>query len=139
MIWTKEFTLEDLNKENKLCNNPFQIEFIEKGDDYLIAKMPVTKNNKQPMGLLHGGASVFFAETVGSVSGHLAVKQQDRAVVGLEINANHLRGVKEGFVYAKSKPIHIGGKTQVWSIEITNQEGKMVCISRITLAVIFVG
>lgn len=138
MIWSKEFSLEDLNKENKLCNNPFKIEFIEKGDNFLRAKMPVNKDTKQPMGLLHGGASVFLAETLGSVSGHLCVRQEGRAVVGLEINANHLRAAKDGFVYAKSTPIHIGGKTQVWNIEITNELGKMVCISRLTLAVIAV-
>lgn len=139
MIWTKEFSLEALNQEHKLCNNPFKIEFIEKGDDYLIAKMPVDKDTKQPMGLLHGGASVFLAETIGSVSGHLCVRQEGRAVVGLEINANHLRGAKDGFVYAKSTPIHLGGKTQVWNIDISNEEGKMVCVSRLTLAVIAVG
>lgn len=138
MIWTKDFSLEDLNKEKELCNNPFQIEFIEIGDDFLRAKMPVTKNNKQPMGLLHGGASVYLAETIGSTSGYLCLRQEGRAVVGLEINANHLRGATDGFVYAKASPIHLGGKTQVWSIEITNEEGKMVCISRLTLAVIVV-
>lgn len=139
MIWSKEFTIADLNKEHKLCNNPFQITFIEKGDDFLIAKMPVNKDTKQPMGLLHGGASVFLAETVGSVAGYLCVRQADRAVVGLEINANHLRAATDGFVYAKVTPIHIGGKTQVWNINITNEDGKMVCVSRITLAVIAVG
>lgn len=139
MIWHKEFTLEALNKDKKLCNNPFKIEFIEIGDNFLRAKMPVNKDTKQPMGLLHGGASVFLAETVGSVSGHLCIRQEGRAAVGLEINANHLRAAKDGFVYAKSTPIHIGGKTQVWNIEITNEEGKMVCISRLTLAVIVAG
>ena len=138
MIWSKDFTLEELNRENKLCNNPFQIEFIEKGDDFLRAKMPVNKDTCQPMGLLHGGASVFLAETIGSVSGHLCIRQEGRVAVGLDINANHLRGVREGFVYAKSLPIHIGGKTQVWSIEITNEAGKMVCVSRLTLAVVVV-
>lgn len=136
MIWKKEFKIEDLNKKNELCNNPFEIEFTEKGDNYLMGKMPVNKNTKQPMGLLHGGASVFFAETIGSISGHLCVERENSFVVGLDINANHIRGVREGFVYAKALPIHIGGKTHVWSIEITNEEKKMVCICRLTLAVI---
>lgn len=136
MIWKKEFTLEDLNQTNDLNNNVFEIDFIEKGADYLTCKMPVNKNTKQPMGLLHGGASVFLAETVGSVAGHLCLARENSYVVGLDINANHLRGVREGFVFAKATPIHIGGKTHVWSIEITNEETKMVCICRLTLAVI---
>lgn len=136
MIWKKEFSIEELNQEKELCNNPFNMEFIEKGSDYLICKMPVNKNTKQPMGLLHGGASVYLAETVGSVAGHLCIQRENSFVVGLDINANHLKGVRSGFVYAKAFPIHIGGKTQVWSIEITNEEKKMVCISRLTLAVI---
>tara|TARA_B110000037_G_scaffold217961_1_gene280054 strand:+ start:8789 stop:9205 length:417 start_codon:yes stop_codon:yes gene_type:complete len=136
MIWKKEFTLQDLNQTNDLNNNIFEIDFIEKGAEYLICKMPVNKNTKQPMGLLHGGASVFLAETVGSVAGYLCLARENSYVVGLDINANHLRGVREGFVFAKAMPIHIGGKTHVWSIEITNEETKMVCICRLTLAVI---
>ena len=136
MIWKKEFNLSDFNNESEIFNNPFAIEFVEKGDDYLICKMPVDKNTKQPMGLLHGGASVYLAETVGSVAGQMCVSEDYGYVVGLDINANHLRGVREGFVYAKAIPLHIGGKTQVWSIEITNEAKKMVCISRLTLAVV---
>ncbi|MEE9350579.1 MAG: hotdog fold thioesterase [Flavobacteriaceae bacterium] len=144
MIWTKEFTIEDLNKENGPTNpfglytNPFEIEFIEKGVDYLVCKMPITPNTKQPMGLLHGGVSVYLAETIGSYAANLAIKKKNKAAVGLDINANHLRGVKSGFVYAKAKAIHIGGKTQVWSIEITNEAKQLTCISRLTMAVISV-
>lgn len=136
MIWEKEFTLLDLNTGSALCDNPFEIFFTEKGDDFLSAKMPVNRNTRQPMGLLHGGASVYLAETLGSLAGFMCLKQKDRAVVGLEINANHLRSAKDGYVFATAKPIHLGGKTQVWSIEIKNEQQKMLCISRITLAVI---
>ncbi|MFT4646560.1 MAG: 1,4-dihydroxy-2-naphthoyl-CoA hydrolase [Planctomycetota bacterium] len=136
MIWKKEFTVEELNQPGENYNNPFELDFLEKGADYLICKMPVNKNTRQPMGLLHGGASVYMAETIGSMAGHLCVARENSFVVGLDINANHLRGVREGFVYAKAMPIHIGGKTHVWSIEITNEEKKMVCICRLTLAVI---
>jgi len=134
-IWKKDFTIEELNKGGDLYNNVFELEFVEKGDEYIICKMPVNKNTKQPMGLLHGGASVYLAETVGSVAGFLCVPE-NKVVVGLDINANHLKGVREGYVYAKAMPVHIGGKTHVWTIEIRNEEQKMVCISRLTLAVI---
>lgn len=136
MIWKKEFKIEDLNQTNETYNNPFDLDFIEKGANFLTCKMPVNKNTIQPMGLLHGGASVYLAETVGSLAGQMCVEGNSSYVVGLDINANHLRGVRNGFVYAKAMPIHIGGKTHVWSIEITNEDKKMVCICRLTLAVI---
>lgn len=112
------------------------IEFTEVGDDYLCAKMPVDHRTTQPYGILHGGASVVLAETLGSVAGYFCVDISKQRVVGLEINANHIRGVRDGFVYGKCTPVHIGGKTQIWSIEIKNEEDKMVCISRLTLAVL---
>ncbi len=142
MIWNKKFELSDLNKSNGPTNplglftNPFEIEFVAMGEDFLIAKMPITANTKQPMGLLHGGVSVYLAETVGSYAANLAIKADNKAAVGLDINANHIRGVKSGFVYAKAKAIHIGGKTQVWSIEITDESKKLTCICRLTMAVI---
>jgi len=142
MIWNKEFTLEELNKNNGPTNpfglytNPFNIEYIEKGDDFLLCKMPLTPNTKQPMGLLHGGVSVYLAETVGSYAANLVVKESNKAAVGLDINANHIRAVREGFVFAKAMPIHIGGKTQVWSIEIRNEQQQLVCICRLTMAII---
>jgi 1,4-dihydroxy-2-naphthoyl-CoA hydrolase len=112
------------------------IVFTEFGDDFLSAKMPIDHRTTQPYGILHGGASVVLAETLGSVAGYFCVDISKQRVVGLEINANHIRGVRDGFVYGTTKPIHIGSKTQIWSIEIKNEEGKMVCISRITLAVL---
>ena len=136
MIWKKEFTVESLSGVNGAYINPFNIEFIEKGDDYLICKMPVADITKQPMGLLHGGVSVYLAETIGSYAGFLCIEDKNKAAVGLDINANHIKSVKNGFVYAKAKPIHIGGKTHVWSIEITNEKQELTCICRLTLAVV---
>jgi len=144
MIWKKEFKIEDLNKKDGAMNplglytNPFKIKFIEKGDDFLIAQMPITPNTKQPMGLLHGGVSVYLAETIGSYAANLVIKESNKAAVGLDINANHIRGVKSGVVYAKAKAIHIGGKTQVWSIEISNEKKQLTCVCRLTMAVIAV-
>ncbi|OJJ16259.1 thioesterase [marine bacterium AO1-C] len=111
------------------------IEITEVGKDYLCGKMPVDKRTHQPMGLLHGGASVVLAETLGSIGATLAVDTTKYFCVGLEINANHIRGVREGYVYGKATPLHIGRSTHVWQINITNEEGKLVCTSRITMAV----
>lgn len=136
-IWFKNYTVEDLNKMCK--NNMLEhigIEFTEIGSDYLKAKMPVDNRTKQPAGLLHGGASVTLAETLGSVGAYLCVDPQKYTSVGIEINANHLRSVTEGFVYGKAKPVHIGRKSQVWEIKIHNDRNKLICISRITLAVV---
>jgi 1,4-dihydroxy-2-naphthoyl-CoA hydrolase len=104
------------------------------GDDYVQATMPVDHRTQQPYGLLHGGASVTLAETVGSAAAHLAAPEGCR-VVGLEINANHLRGVREGLVTATARPLHIGRTTQVWEIRIVDQAERLVCVSRLTLAV----
>ncbi|SOE20609.1 1,4-dihydroxy-2-naphthoyl-CoA hydrolase [Spirosomataceae bacterium TFI 002] len=111
------------------------IEILEYGDGFIKGKMPVDERTIQPFGILHGGASVAFAETLGSVASFLLV-DGDKQIVGLEINANHLRSVSEGWVYGVVKPIHVGRKTHIWSIEITNEEGKMVCVSRLTCMVI---
>lgn len=112
------------------------IEWLELSPEKLVARMPVNENTKQPFGLLHGGASVALAESLASVGGWLNIDETMYASVGLEINANHLRSVKEGFVIGEAKPFHIGKKTQVWSVEIRTEEGKMVCVSRCTLAII---
>jgi len=136
MIWKKDFTLADLNGNNGYYINPFNIEFTEKGNDYLICKMPITDITKQPMGLLHGGVSVYVAETIGSYAGFLCIEDENKAAVGLDINANHIKSVKSGSIYAKATPIHIGGKTHVWSIEISNDKQELVSICRLTLAVV---
>ena len=106
------------------------------GDDWLRGTMPVDARTRQPYGLLHGGASVVLAETLGSMAGGLCVDPTREAVVGLEINANHLRAAREGLVIGTARALHVGRSTQVWEIRIENQAGKPVCISRLTLAVI---
>lgn len=108
----------------------------EAGDDWLRGTMPVDARTKQPYGLLHGGASVALAETLGSMAGGLCVDITQETVVGLEINANHLRAVREGTVTGTARALHVGRSTHVWEIRIENEAGKPVCISRITLAVI---
>lgn len=131
-----DVTPEILNQGGKNCMvGHVGIEITEVGSDYLCGKMPVDKRTHQPMGLLHGGASVVLAETLGSIAATLAVDPKQYYCVGLEINANHVRSVKEGFVYGKATPLHIGRSTQVWQININNEEGKLVCTSRITMAV----
>jgi uncharacterized protein (TIGR00369 family) len=109
---------------------------IEAGEDWLRGTMPVDARTKQPYGLLHGGASVALAETLGSMAGGLCVDSATEAVVGLEINANHLRAVREGTVTGTARALHVGRSTHVWEIRIENEAGKPVCISRITLAVV---
>lgn len=135
-IFKESASIESLNKWSRstLAEN-LGIEFTVIGDDYLEARMPVDKRTIQPLGLLHGGASVALAETLGSVAATLCV-DETRFCVGLEINANHLKGVREGHVTGISKPIHIGKQTQVWEIRISNDAGELICISRITMAVL---
>lgn len=136
-IFSKDITLEALNKlsRNTMAER-IGIEFTAIGDDFMEARMPVDSRTHQPFGLLHGGASVALAETLGSVAAHCCVDPAKQFCVGLDINANHLRGVREGFVTGVTKPVHIGKKTQVWEIRITNQKDELVCISRITMAVL---
>jgi 1,4-dihydroxy-2-naphthoyl-CoA hydrolase len=111
------------------------IEFTDVGDDYICGKMPVDHRTIQPLGLLHGGASTAFAETLASAAGTLQIDSENQYCVGLDINANHIRSVKSGWVFGEANPIHLGKMTQVWQIKIKNEKGKMVCISRLTMAV----
>ena len=111
------------------------IVFTEIGDDYLRGTMPVDARTHQPYGLLHGGASVLLAETLGSSAGNLCV-DEGQACVGIEINANHLAGVREGTVTGTARPLHIGRSTQVWEIRIEDDRGRLACVSRLTLAVV---
>lgn len=137
-IWKQEFTLEGLdNMSMNTLVETFDIKFVEYGDDYLVAEMPVTHKNVQPMRILHGGASVALAETVGSIASVLCLKDpMTNHAVGLDINANHLRSVSEGGkVRAKVVPVHLGKKTHVWQIDITNEEGEIVCVSRLTMMI----
>ena len=112
------------------------IEITDIGDDFISGKMPVDERTTQPFGLLHGGASVALAETLGSIGGGIKVYSNNETVVGIEINANHLKSIRDGWVYGKSTPIRIGKKIQVWNIEITNEDDDLICVSRLTLAVI---
>ena len=137
MIWKIKPTLEELNK---LCDNTMvdhlAIDFIEVGDDYLSATMPVDHRTKQPDGLLHGGASVALAETIGSVAANLVLDRTKRMCVGLEINANHTRAKRDGVVIGTARPVQIGNTIQIWEIKITDENQRLVCISRLTLAVL---
>ena len=112
------------------------IEITDIGDDFICGKMPVDERTTQPFGLLHGGASVALAETLGSIGGGIKVYSNNETVVGIEINANHLKSARDGWVYGKATPIRIGKKIQVWNIEITNEDDGLICVSRLTLAVI---
>jgi 1,4-dihydroxy-2-naphthoyl-CoA hydrolase len=112
------------------------IEITEVGEDYLKARMPVDRRTRQPFGLLHGGASVALAETLGSLGAALVIDRNEFYCVGLEINANHIRGVRESFVTGIARPLHIGRTTHVWEIRITDEKEKLVCVSRITVAIL---
>lgn len=137
MIWFKEFTPDQLNDRPTNHMGAFlDIKFTEVADDALTATMPVDERTHQPAGILHGGASVVLAETLGSVASYMCIDPEKYQAVGLEVNANHLRPVKSGLVTGICKPLHIGAKTHVWEIKIYNDKGKMNCISRLTVAII---
>lgn len=112
------------------------IQFTEVGDDFLKATMPVNERTHQPAGILHGGASVVLAETLGSVASFMCIDPKKYIAVGLEVNANHLRPVKSGLITGICKPLHIGAKTHIWEIRMYNDRGKMNCVSRLTVAII---
>jgi len=112
------------------------IEFLKLHKDEVVAKMPVDHRTHQPFGILHGGASVLLAETVCSLGSWFHIDRKTQAAVGVEINANHLRSVRDGFVYATGKPLHKGATTQVWEIRITDDQDRLVCISRCTVAIV---
>jgi len=136
-IWKTTIDVETLN--TRMVTHMIRhlgIKFTELGDNYIKASMPVDERTQQPYGLLHGGASVALAETLGSVAASLCIDLSSQRVVGLEINANHIKGVKDGIVIGTVKPVHIGGKTQIWEIHIHNELNQLVCISRITMAVL---
>jgi 1,4-dihydroxy-2-naphthoyl-CoA hydrolase len=135
-IWRSLLSLEQLNGHKGTLNQSLGILFTEIGDDFVRGTMPVDERTMQPYGLLHGGASVALAETLGSMGAAMSVDAREYQVVGQEINANHVRAARRGLVTGTARPVHIGGRTHVWSIEIVNQEQKLVCISRLTMAVI---
>ena len=137
-IWKKEFTLDALTEISKhSLAGHFSIEFTDFSDNSLSARMPVERRTQQPFGYLHGGASCVLAETVASVAGNLCIAEERGHCVGIEINCNHIKAVDSGYVHAKTWPHHIGKSTQVWQIEIRNDESNLVAVARLTLGHIF--
>jgi 1,4-dihydroxy-2-naphthoyl-CoA hydrolase len=137
-IWfNKSFTVDLLHSIDQHSMREYLgIEFIEIGENFLKAKMPVDHRTRQPYGLLHGGASAVLAETMGSIASAFVIDQARFYCVGIEINANHIRSAKEGYVYGTVIPLHIGNSTHVWDIKIYNDQEKLVCVSRLTVAIL---
>lgn len=136
-LWPRSYTLEELNS---ICSGNLLghlgIEFVAIDADSLTARMPVDHRTRQPMGILHGGASVALAESVGSFAAELALADPEKMTVGLEINANHLRPVTQGHVRGVARPLHLGRTTQVWEIRIVDDAERLVCIARLTVAIV---
>lgn len=136
MIWKVKPDIIVVNEINKnTLVSHLGIEITEIGDDYIKSKMPVDQRTKQPMGLLHGGASVVLSESVGSIGGWLVVGDTSKTVVGIDINAHHLKSAKTGFVYGLTKPVRLGNTIHVWSTEIFDDHHDLVCSSSLTLLV----
>ncbi|MFA0413383.1 hotdog fold thioesterase [Vibrio renipiscarius] len=134
-IWKREISVDLLNQTSKnTLIEHLNIVYTELGDDYIKATMPVCSFTHQPLGMLHGGASVVLAETLGSLAANFCVNEGSYCV-GLDINANHIRAMRSGFVVGTAKPIHLGVSTQVWQIDIEDERGRLVCASRLTIAV----
>ncbi|QDL52748.1 hotdog fold thioesterase [Rhodoferax aquaticus] len=135
-IWQKPISVDALTQFSlNSAVSHLGIEFLEVGDDYLVGRVPVDARTVQPFGLLHGGVSVVLAETLGSCGANFACAPGHQAV-GLDINANHLRGVKAGWVTGTARAVHIGRTTQVWQIDMRNDAGEMTCVSRLTMSVL---
>ncbi len=136
-IWRSLLPLETLNAGGAgTLMGPLGIEFTEIGEDFVRGTMPVDARTHQPYGLLHGGASVALAETLGSMGANMCVDSSRFLCVGQEINANHLKSVRSGRVTGTARPLHVGTRSQVWSIDIVNDSGALICVSRLTVAVI---
>lgn len=136
-IWKDPVDLDRLNGWSRgTMMETLDIRFIGSGDDWLRGTMPVDHRTQQPFGLLHGGASVVLAETLGSSAALLTLDVEKQVAVGLDINANHIRGVRGGLVIGTARAAHLGRTTQVWEIRIEDEEGKLVCLSRLTMAVV---
>jgi 1,4-dihydroxy-2-naphthoyl-CoA hydrolase len=135
-IWTRPISVAELTESHRgTAPEHLGIEFLEVGDDFITARVPVDHRTKQPFGLLHGGVSVVLAETLGSC-GAIYCTPPGHRVVGLDINANHIRAAMSGWVTGKTTPVHVGRSTQVWAIELRNEAGDLTCVSRITMAVL---
>ncbi len=136
MIWRTPINLDELNNGPEYMGTFLGITFTEWDENSLTATMPVNHKTHQPQGILHGGASVVLAETIGSYASALIIDREKYTVVGLEVNANHVRPVRDGEIKGICEPLHIGRRTHVWNIKIVNEDNKLVCISRLTVAII---
>ena len=135
-IWTRPLSVEELARiHHDTAPAHLGMEFLEVGDDFISGRVPVDARTRQPYGLLHGGVSVVLAETLGSC-GAIYCAPPGHRVVGLDINANHIRGATSGWVTGKATPVHVGRSTQVWHIELRNDAGELTCVSRLTMAVL---
>lgn len=136
-IWHVNVDLASLSSlsQNTIASH-LGIEFTEIGDDYMVARMPVDHRTLQPAGIMHGGASCVLAETVGSMAANCCVDRTKKYCVGLDINTNHIRSIREGYVSGTAKPFHLGKTTQVWGIEIVNEKKQLISVTRLTLAVL---
>ncbi len=136
-IWHTSFPLDEANRRGQGCANAtLGIELTEAGDDYLKARMPVDQRTRQPAGVLHGGVSVVLAETLASWAAAFVVDPAKFHCVGQEINANHIRAVESGWVYGIARPIHLGRSSHVWDVRIHDEKARLVCVSRVTMAVL---
>jgi len=137
-IWfNSSLTLSDIqNMDKETMNDYIGIEFTELGDNYLKAKMPVDHRTRQAYGILHGGASVTLAETIGSIASVLVIDQSRYYGVGVEINANHVRSIKQGYVIGKAEPLHLGNSTHIWDIKITDEKERLICVCRLTVFIL---
>lgn len=136
-IWKTEVDINVLqqHRKNTLVEH-LGIEYLEIGDDFVKARMPVDDRTRQPLGLLHGGAHVALAESIGSMAANMCLDNSKEYALGLDINSNHIRSVKEGFVIGIAKPVHLGGKTQIWEIKIYDEKDRLLNISRLTMIVL---
>ncbi len=134
---SKKNTLEQIDAFQKnTMTDHLGIKITDYGNNYICGKMPVDHRTKQPYGLLHGGASVAFAETLGSIGAGMQIDYNNQSVVGIEINASHLKSIKKGWVYGRAQPLRVGKTIQVWDINITDKDDNLICASRLTLAII---
>lgn len=136
-IWKEKIDIEEATQRSKNTMVEYLgIEFIDIGDDYITARMPVDHRTHQPIGIMHGGASCVLAETVGSIAANYCVDHSKNYCVGLSINTNHIRSIRNGYVFGTATPYHIGRSTQVWGIEIVDEEGNLISVNRLTMAVL---
>ncbi len=131
-IWFHPISIENFKDSSVNMDKHLDVEIVEIGDDFIVGRMPVVEKTKQPYGILHGGASCVLAESIGSTAAALTLDGAKKYPVGIEINANHISSPTDGYIYAKAVPVHVGGSTSVWNIDITDDQEKRVCFVRFT-------